>query len=531
MELGTLILSWVLMLFWFGEGCGSKLSTSPGSGINVTATATNCSQVRQLLLMKNLEKHHLGSDNLTRENFLRMIRWSENSTKSLFRQVYQNMEPAARVAVTQLYTDLADFLQGKNVDLEAQLSEFFSSLFPHIYRHEINSNVDDFGDEFVKCLRRIYADIKPFDEKPYRLALQVTRSFHDARTLLQALNLGLEVINTTDYKELETECHKALVSMIYCAYCQSSMAEKPCSGYCLNVARGCLAQVAELDHPWSEFITGIELIVSGMLDYHNIEKVLTMMDAKISERIMYAMEHGPEITTQVQQHCDNHRRSERSTQPTLAPTSQVSATTSSSFNPTLYQDLKTFVQKIAEFKGYYSYLADSVCNDGTWAARGEMNCWNGHNFGEYKKTIAGIGIGAQKYNPEYSTKVQRDLTISSLVDKLVHMRMLLDHQIARTPVAESLIVPETESGDSSAIWRESGIQDDEDYNYYGSGSGYFRGTTRTELDIHFDKEEEASSRSESKNKDDSSAGEVLPNAILLFYVYVIAVIYCTAHCY
>ncbi|XP_013778291.1 glypican-5-like [Limulus polyphemus] len=534
MELGISVFTWVLILFWFGEGCASKLPTSPGplgSGISVAETATDCSQVRQLFKMKKLEQFHLVSDNLTQdnelkicstantccsrelenrfitsagedfrlkiqttssslksllkttaihlqENFIRMTRWSENNTKSLFGQVYQNLEPAAQFAVTQLYSDLMDFLRGKNVDLEVQLSDFFASLFPHIYRHGINSNVGDFGDEFVKCLRRVHADIKPFDEKPYRLALQVTRSFHDARTFLQALSLGLEVINTTDYKDLETECNKALVSMTYCAYCQNSMAEKPCTGYCLNVARGCLAQVAELDHPWSEFITGIELIISGMLDYHNIEKVLTMMDAKISESIMYAMEHGPEITTQVQQHCDNHRRSERSTQPTLAPPSQDSATpatTSSSFKPTLYQDLKTFVQKIAEFKGYYGYLADSVCDDRTWASRGEMNCWNGYNVGEYKKAIAGIGIGAQKYNPEFSTKVQRDVTISSLVDKLVNMRMLLDHQITRTPMAESLIVPETGSGDSSTIWKESGIQDDEDYYYHGSGSGYFRG--------------------------------------------------------
>ncbi|XP_022257815.1 glypican-5-like isoform X2 [Limulus polyphemus] len=436
------------------------------------------------------------------------------------------MEPDVQTITGQLYSGLKDFLQGKNIDLEIQLSEFFTSIFPHVYRHIINDNLADFGDEFTNCLRKAQPDIKPFGARPKSLSLRVVKSFEDVRTFLEALSLGLEVVNTTDRQVFGAECKKALVRMTYCAHCRGLTAIKPCSGYCLNVARGCLAQVTDMDHPWNEFVTGLELIVSGMITDHNIEKLLTIMDVKISESIIYAMEQGGEITTQVQRRCDDGQRTKRSAPPTSVPPIQDSVSTvaaARNFNPMLFQQLQTFVQNLADFKGYYGNLADSVCNNGSWASRSDVRCWNGNETGEYRKTIAGSGTGAQKYNPEVTIDTKQDLMVTYLVNKLVHMRRLLTLQITRTPVAESLIVSETGSGDENIKWKDGGIQDDEDYYYFESGSGYLWGSARTESDIHFDKEVETPLHIEPQDGKGNVANGTQNNFILLVSVLIIII--------
>ncbi|XP_022242713.1 division abnormally delayed protein-like isoform X1 [Limulus polyphemus] len=302
-----------------------------------------------------------------------------------------------------------------------------------------------------------------------------------------------------------------------------------------------------------------------MIDDHNIEKVLSMMDTKITESLMYAMEHGPELTARVQTHCGHHRRSEKPTHSSIAVSNQtnvISQATSIKFEPKLNQRLQVFLQKLADFKGYYGNLADSVCNDRSWASQDEVLCWNGYKLGEYKKTIAGMGVGAQKYNPEITLTESHDSMTVTLVDKLMRMRELLDRQITRIPKSESQIVwNEAGSGERRRIWEESSVHDDEDYYYFGSGNGRLFGTffknyehfissgsgdndplysgqspgpttgdansetSRTDTDIQFDNEEKTPPHGDPKDKKDNAADGVHINAALLPLVILTVVIH------
>ncbi|XP_022242718.1 division abnormally delayed protein-like isoform X2 [Limulus polyphemus] len=266
-----------------------------------------------------------------------------------------------------------------------------------------------------------------------------------------------------------------------------------------------------------------------MIDDHNIEKVLSMMDTKITESLMYAMEHGPELTARVQTHCGHHRRSEKPTHSSIAVSNQtnvISQATSIKFEPKLNQRLQVFLQKLADFKGYYGNLADSVCNDRSWASQDEVLCWNGYKLGEYKKTIAGMGVGAQKYNPEITLTESHDSMTVTLVDKLMRMRELLDRQITRIPKSESQIVwNEAGSGERRRIWEESSVHDDEDYYYFGSGNGRLFETSRTDTDIQFDNEEKTPPHGDPKDKKDNAADGVHINAALLPLVILTVVIH------
>lgn len=49
-------------------------------------------------------------------------------------------------------------------------------------------------------------------------------------------------------------CVRAAMKMLYCPYCSGQVALKPCQNYCLNVMRGCLANQADLDTEWNNFL-------------------------------------------------------------------------------------------------------------------------------------------------------------------------------------------------------------------------------------------------------------------------------------
>jgi len=49
-------------------------------------------------------------------------------------------------------------------------------------------------------------------------------------------------------------CAKGLMRMTYCAQCHNLPSLKPCSNFCLNVVKGCLAYQTELDQEWNHYI-------------------------------------------------------------------------------------------------------------------------------------------------------------------------------------------------------------------------------------------------------------------------------------
>lgn len=53
---------------------------------------------------------------------------------------------------------------------------------------------------------------------------------------------------------LSPECEKASMKLIYCPHCRGLASAKPCSSYCANVMKGCLANQADLDPEWQNLI-------------------------------------------------------------------------------------------------------------------------------------------------------------------------------------------------------------------------------------------------------------------------------------
>lgn len=148
------------------------------------------------------------------------MRQAENHTNAVLQDSYGNMADQAVGPVRELFTDISLFLLGSELNVDDLVQRFFDALFPLVYNHLINPGLSDISPGYAECVRSSSRDVRPFGGAPTLLADQVARSGVSGKLLLQALHLGIEVINTTDHLQLSRECRRALLKMHYCPHCQ-----------------------------------------------------------------------------------------------------------------------------------------------------------------------------------------------------------------------------------------------------------------------------------------------------------------------
>uniref|UniRef100_A0A1A8MFV3 Glypican 5 n=5 Tax=Nothobranchius TaxID=28779 RepID=A0A1A8MFV3_9TELE len=401
------------------------------------------------------------------ENFDVLMRQAENYTNAMLQVSYQKMFDQASETVRELFTDVGLFLLGSELNVGEFVQRFFDALFPLVYSHYINPGVDDLSPVHAECVRSVSRDVRPFGAAPDLLADQITRSGVSGRLLLQALHLGIEVINTTDHLQLSRECRRALLKMLYCPHCQGLTQSKPCMGYCLNVMRGCLASMAEIDTHWREFVSSLEGLSAKMHGDQDLEHVLLGVHMTLHDAVGQAEESRARLSTQVYKWCGPPSRKRAPPVGIQESGSQVSIPLKASIRAvgdSLAARRRDFVNSLRHYRTFYGDLADQLC--ARELASGDMPCWNGtHTVKSYTLRIVRNGVRAQVSNPEVKVKGD-DPVINQLIDKLKHINQLL--QGKSIPKLGSLDQIETGSGDAEG--RYSGDCDDED-GCGGSGGG------------------------------------------------------------
>ncbi|KAL9866906.1 glypican-5 isoform 2-T2 [Geothlypis trichas] len=406
------------------------------------------------------------------ETFEMLIRLAENYTSTLFCNAYRNMAAEAAVHVQEFFTDVGLFLFGTDASTEEFVNRFFDTLFPVVYNHVINPGPTDISLEYAECLRAARRDIRPFGNIPKTAIGQMGQSLLPSRRFLQALNLGVEVINTTDHLHFSRECSRALLRMQYCPHCQGLTQSKPCMGYCLNILRGCLADVAEVDLHWQGYIQALEELSGALSGAHGIEHVLLNFHSLVHDALGQARINGPELSEQVNKICGPPVR-----KPKQSPgcsfdqnkDNQVLKMFSRDSEQTLTNRRKEFLRHLRLYRAFYGGLADQLCANELAAADG-LPCWNGEDLVQsYTHRVVGSGIKAQSANPEVKVK-GTDPVISQIIDKLKHVIQLL--QGKSFPKYEKWDLQQTGSG-GGVDEQISGDCDDED-GCGGSGSGEFK---------------------------------------------------------
>ncbi|XP_042347697.1 glypican-5a [Plectropomus leopardus] len=404
------------------------------------------------------------------EMFEALMRQAENHTNAVLQESYRNMADQAVGPVRELFTDISLFLLGSELSVDDLVQRFFDALFPLVYNHLINPGLSHISQGYAECVRLSSRDVRPFGGAPSVLADQIARSGVSGKLLLQALHLGIEVINTTDHLQLSRECRRALLKMHYCPHCQGLTQSKPCMGYCLNVMRGCLASMAEIDTHWREFVRSLESLSTRMHGPQDLEQVLLGVHMLLHDAVGHAQKNGPRLSAQVHKLCGPPSRksaqsvsiqhsssSSRESIPLKAPV-RVSG-------DSLAVRRRDFLNSLRLYRTYYGGLADQLCVSELASSDG-LSCWNGTDIVKsYTLRVVGNGIKAQSANPEVKVK-GADPVINQIIDKLKHINQLL--QGKSIPKLGSLDQIETGSGDPEG--RYSGDCDDED-GCVGSGGG------------------------------------------------------------
>uniref|UniRef100_A0A8C4XLS8 Glypican-5 n=1 Tax=Falco tinnunculus TaxID=100819 RepID=A0A8C4XLS8_FALTI len=402
------------------------------------------------------------------EAFESLLRFAENRTSSLFETAYRPMAKEAAEPVKELFTDISLYILGAETTVESAVLRFFDSLFPLVYSRLINPGITDLSEDYTECLRLTRQDINPFGHYSKNMVTELSKSLWASRTLSQALSLGIEVINTTEHAALTKECSKALVKMQYCPHCQGLTLIRPCVGYCLNVMRGCLASVSELDAQWREYISTLEYLTNEMAASHDLEVALTGIRNFINEAILHAQLNGPQLSATVDKVCGQPKRQEGNlSSDNIVPVKEATETqTFVMAHTSLNNKRREFINYMKRSRTFYASIAERLC-DGDLVMRDSSTCWNGEDVVEsYTSRVVSNGLKAQINNPELKVRAL-DPLISNLIDKLQHFNQL-DADKAKLKLERWASRDVGSGGGRSEEMESSGDCDDED-GCQGSG--------------------------------------------------------------
>lgn len=364
------------------------------------------------------ELEHLisGHADAFQDMFQYLLSFSQGHLSSLLEGTYSTLSRHALPHVNQLFSALSHHLRGANVSVEATVNQFFNNLFPLVYTQLINPGIDrelvwrEMGD----CLRMIRQDVNPFGPHPALMVQELSGALGAGKHLGLALTEGLEVLNATEHIILSKECVKGLVRMVYCSHCRGLTLIKPCDGFCLNVMRGCLASVSELDQPWRRYTALLEQLTSAMANQHSMELALLGVRAHVSEALLYAQLHGPVITPTVDKVCGLSARERTGTKPAHSEVAtsnmNLSTATPSASQPISEQWLdklahlrREFLMYMRRYRSFFAALPELLCEGENVV--GDSTCWSGDDVVEsYTSRVVGNGLHAQRQNPEVKVR-------------------------------------------------------------------------------------------------------------------------------
>lgn len=444
------------------------------------------------------------------EFFTALLEKSKKDLHTMFVKTYGLLYQQNSQVFTSLFEDLQDYYRGKDMSLTGALDEFFKKLFSKMF--ELLSVPHKFSDQYLECVTSQMENLKPFGDTPGKLSTQVKRSFVAARTFVQGLAIGRDVIVEVLKIPPTEACNKALMKMMYCPHCRGLTQTKPCNNYCLNTMKGCLAYHSELNEPWNEYIEAMKQLASRLEGPFNIESVVDPIDVKISDAIMTLQENSLRVKEQVHNGCGRpnpqnikHKRSApKEPQGDAAPDANFptsllemekklkevgsvdtydefslgryegTADSDKSVRPTtaagtsLDRLVKDIKEKVRVAKDFWVQLPYTVCNNDQIAAQpgNDSDCWNGKDRARYETLVQQDGYMHQINNPEVEVNVNE---ANYIIEQQKIQLKIITGKLNNAFKGEEVTWVKTEIPDIYGTGIVGGSGDD----LYGSGSGSY----------------------------------------------------------
>ncbi|XP_028301095.1 glypican-1-like isoform X2 [Gouania willdenowi] len=323
-----------------------------------------------------------------------------------------------------LYTDLRQYYRGSALNLDENLSEFWSRLLERAFKASSPADVT-LSEDYLECVAKQQETLRPFGDVPRDMKAKVIRAFVTARSFVQGLLVSSEVVRKVSQVPLSPECVKALLRLVYCPHCRGLPSVKPCTGYCSNVMKGCLANQADLDPEWQNLIDTMIQVASSFRAEPSLDVVLSSIPARILEAVRYLQENMEAFTAKVYQTCGSPGEPG-----TGIPSTHESKRKSGSLSVSDYKlsqsaglrlemQVSDLSSKLREMRQYWVQLPVALCNKLSADSTSQDKCWNGISKARYLPEVMGDGLANQINNPEVELDITKpDMTIRQQIMQL-----------------------------------------------------------------------------------------------------------------
>ncbi|XP_058252197.1 glypican-3 isoform X2 [Hemibagrus wyckioides] len=356
---------------------------------------------------------------LFQEAFDMVLCLGRNSTLTLLREEFPSLGSAANGAATQLFLEMSLYILGSDANVDDMVISFFSRLFPLAYRRLLgNGAAAGISDE---CMQRTWREVSAFGSYPKLMMTRLSRSLLATRLFLQALNLGIEVVNTTQHLKAGRECGRALLRLWYCPLCQGLIEARPCKAMCLATMGTCLGGAAEVQPHWRAYVEGLGTLAAAMRGVQDIEAVVLRLHVTIRMALRHIVGTKNRVNEQVSSMCSHTPK--RKARAVTSPVEPALVIQPVNFDPdeTLSGQRREFIQSLRGFSFFYANLSETLCSREPAALNGSL-CWNGQEM-----TDKFSGSVPKKSHPHGSDPKhkQPEPVVSQIIDKLKHINQLL----------------------------------------------------------------------------------------------------------
>ncbi|XP_029368808.1 glypican-3 [Echeneis naucrates] len=397
------------------------------------------------------------------EAFDLVLRHGRNSTLAMLKSEFPSLGGGAQSSVGQLFQDMSLYILGSDSAVDRMVAMLYGRLFPLVYRRLLGGSVSSVSEE---CVRGAWKDSGAFGPYPKLMMTRLSRSLLATRVFLQALNLGIEVVNTTDHLRPSRDCSRALLRLWYCPHCQGMLGLPACRGFCQAVMQGCLGGAAEVQPHWRSYVDRLGKLAGSMRGEKDMEAVVLRMPTMIRMALKHAVNARSRLSALVSGMCGNTpQRASRSVsapppQPPAVLAARNTQPSPSDSDETLAGLHREFITSLRGFSSFYSGLGEALCSREPAPANNSL-CWDGQ---EMTDRFPGPGLKRMQPSTESRSNKPPEPIISQIIDKLKHINQLLQR------VSEKRWKARSRSGGAGADgWSdegeegfESGDCDDED---------------------------------------------------------------------
>ncbi|XP_017758833.1 PREDICTED: glypican-4 [Eufriesea mexicana] len=434
------------------------------------ATKETLQRLHQVLSTRGTRFHSFFKD---------LLATSKKVFHDMYKRTYGTLYEQNSYVFTDLFKELENYYSKGTVDLDDAMDNFFNTLYQKMFT-VLNSQYN-FDNKYLECVGEHMKDIRPFDDVPQKLGVQIKRSFVATRTFSQALTVAADVLKSMQSLKPSAECAAALTRMTVCPSCSGITGNVlACGDMCVNVMKGCLAQHAALDVEWNHFVEAVNKVAERLLGPFNIEMLVRPINLKISEAIMNFQENSNDVSQRVFTGCGRpvlgrrRRRDNRELElESLNFDQETSTDDRAATGAALDKLVKETRQRVRDSKQFWVYLPYKLCNDGLVVPPSNTKeCWNGTHVDKYIYPVSSNGE-TQTLNPEVRSSGSRPTIVKDQIFALTTITNRLKSAYNGQDV-DWIDTENTEwngsgsgSGDSTD---QDQITDDEDG--FKEGSGY-----------------------------------------------------------